>query len=134
MRGYGCIWVHNMVVCICVVLCEIVIVVMMLWSYIVGCTVCIWWHDLRLIYMCDMSMLWISDGVIYADICGFYVWYKTGFLHIVLNTTCNNCWWWVIRLLILYDAVCVYVDNYVDNLLFCVDNYLLHLQQYDEPF
>ena len=87
-----------------------------------------WWHDLRVIYMCDMSKyVMISDGVIYSvyvRILG--VLQDWNFLYVVLNTTCSCIWCYVMCIVVLYYVVmCVYVDNYVDNFNINVDNFFV---------
>ena len=108
----------------------------MLCVYGYVCTVCvITWsqNDIHMCYewMCyDLRMALYMR--IYADLGVLRYW---NFLHVVLNTTCDSCWCYVMWILMLYYAVmCVYVDNYVDNLLFCVDNLLLHLQHFANFF
>lgn len=120
--------------CICVVLCEIVSVVicMLCVMYMVILVMrvqCAWYDDLRLIYTC---VIWSYNGVIYTDF-RRAAWLE--FLYVVLNTTCDCIWCYVMCIVVLYYTVmCVYVDNYVDNFNINVDNFLLHLQHFYELF
>ena len=119
----------------CVVLCEIVSVVILVLC--VMCVRCAWYDDLRLIYTC---VIWSYNGVIYTDFIWEAAWLE--FLYVVLNTTYNCIGCYIVWILVLcYMVMCVYVDNYVDNFNFnvdnssiYVDNFLLHLQHFYELF
>ena len=124
---YGCISIWIYVLYMCGMMWDCKCIVMYVHGY--ACTVCvIWWSQID-IYMCDMS----ADFAHAA---------KLEFLHVVLNTTCDCIWCYVmwfgiykVWLLWLYNAVmCVYVDNYVDNSLIYVDNFLLQMQHFYELF
>ena len=128
------VWVHEYVCYMCGMMWDYKCIVMYVHGY--ACTVCvIWWSQID-IYMCDMILCY---DLIYADF-GRAAWLE--FLHVVLNTTCNCIWRYAMRfgiykvlLLWIYNAVmCVYVDNYVDNSLICVDNFLLQMQHFYELF
>lgn len=84
-----------------------------------ACTVCvIWYDDFRLIYTC---VIW--SYVICVDFVRD-AWLE--FLYVVLNTTCDCIWYYVMWILVLYYTVmCVYVDNYVDNFNINVDNFFV---------
>lgn len=84
-----------------------------------ACTVCvIWYDDFRLIYTC---VIW--SYVICVDFVRD-AWLE--FLYVVLNTTCDCIWYYVMWILVLcYTVMCVYVDNYVDNFNINVDNFFV---------
>ena len=132
------VWYHRYIICIWVWL--------YIWLY-----VCIMW-DCK----CGILALWLY----WLCVCGvrdmmtsdwyIHVWYDLimalyirilweaawlEFLYVVLNTTCNCIWRYAIWILVLYYvAMCVYVDNYVDNSLIYVDNFLLQMQHFYELF
>lgn len=133
-----CIWVW---LCkymnTCVVLCEIVSVVIMALCDVMISQYDIYMRDMILCYECVMIsglMLMYLDVVLSV----LHDWN----LYVVLNTTCSYIWCYVmwfgiykVWLLWLYNAVmCVYVDNYVDNSLIYVDNFLLQMQHFYELF
>ena len=127
------VWVHVLYVIWCVVLCEIIsVVIMALWLCVYDVRDMIWWSqiDIYMIYTCVMIsglMLMYLDVVLSV--------LRDWNLYVVLNTTCSCIWCYVMCIVVLYYVVmCVYVDNYVDNSLIYVDNFLLHLQHFYELF
>ena len=125
---YGCMSTWVRVLYICGMMWDYKCIVMYVHGY--ACTVCvIWWSQID-IYMCDMILCYM-----YVMIVCMHVWAccMTGILYVVLNTTCDCIWCYVmwfgiykVLLLWLYNAVmCVYVDNYVDNSLIYVDNFFV---------
>lgn len=113
------VWVHEYMCCImwdckCGICMYMVILALcgyvMLWSQI----------D---IYMCDMILCYM---------CGFCARCKTGIF------ACSFEYYvWLYRMLCYVDIsimLCVYVDNYVDNSLIYVDNFLLQMQHFYELF
>lgn len=128
------VWVHEYV---CGMMWDCKCIVMYVHGY--ACTVCvIWWSQID-IYMRDMILCYECVMIVYMQILGvLHDWN----LYVVLNTTCSYIWCYVmwfgiykVWLLWLYNAVmCVYVDNYVDNSLIYVDNFLLQMQHFYELF
>ena len=105
---------------------------MVIWVHEYVCYIyVIWWSQID-IYMCDMILCYMCVMIVYMQI---WVCCMTGILYVVLNTTCSCIWCYVMWIFVLYYVVmCVYVDNYVDNSLIYVDNFLLHLQHFYELF
>lgn len=87
------------------------------------------WYDLVLYVRYDLR----TDANVFRRGFERAAWLE--FLHVVLNTMCNCIWRYAIWILVLYYVVmCVYVDNYVDNSLIYVDNFLLQMQHFYELF
>ena len=97
---YMVVWVHVLYVIWCVVLCEIVSVLYIyiyVWLCVYSVRDMIWWYQID-IYMCDMILWLMLMYVIYADF-GRDTWLE--FLYVVLNTTCNCIWRYIVWILML---------------------------------
>lgn len=135
---YGCISTCVYVLYMCGIM----------WDYKCGYNGVMWCYDISVWYIhawYDL-VLWVCYDlridVNVCYICGFWACCMTGILYVVLNTMCSCIWCYVmwfgiykVWLLWLYNAVmCVYVDNYVDNSLIYVYNFLLQMQHFYELF
>lgn len=131
------IWLYEYVCCMCGMMWNCKCVICMCMVILALCGYVMLWSQSDIHAWYDL-VLWVCYDRMYADLGVLHDWN----LYVVLNTTCSYIWCYVmwfgiykVWLLWLYNAVmCVYVDNYVDNSLIYVDNFLLQMQHFYELF
>lgn len=107
--------------------------------YVYGYTGVMWLCDAMIsewyIHVCYDLVLYVRYDLIMALYIRILCTLQDWNLYVVLNTTCSCIWCYVMLILVLcYVVMCVYVDNYVDNFNFNVDNFLLQMQHFYELF